>query len=450
MKKLKKFFMPLLFYFPFSAMAITPAVVAIVVGVAATVVAGFSIYRSAVPVSLSDNLAFFSSCWSCGVFSDVLRNISEFIPKIYTAIGDNMVVIATGLTFVWFVWMILWDYLKVKAELDAWKITSNFTTHIIKLAFVSSLFLFPLPRFMMNTFITPIMNIGFSYNYIAKTRINPDDVNGFNACMLATALNEPAVAKEEAFSPRLRHNVTCQIATFHQITGLGMTLGATFAQMAFSGDYMYGPSPAGVKIPVFPNVGLFLIGIVIMLMFLWALIPIPIYFLKTFIKLSMDLVMLPFMLLGWLFSGWKNIFPVGGKTIKQMIDEVVKDTLGIALAGLLTGFAVLFLGEVIGDMDGAGALTTALQNNDSRHLMDALMLNNTSLINVIFAGLFTGMFMNAIPKLTEDLFKGVKVPDGKDIQETLEGLLKTAKKAISTHAKIIATGKAEDEKPESK
>jgi hypothetical protein len=186
--------------------------------------------------------------------------------------------------------------------------------------------------------------------------------------------------------------------------------------MAFHVDYEWLPF-------LLPNFLLIFAGLTIMLMFMWALLPVPLYFLEVFVKLSLDLVMLPLFLLGWLFSGWK-IFPNGasGAGVKSILKDVMQSTCGMALVGLFAGFAVLFLNEIIGDAGGGGILIDAIQNNKPKYLMDGLMFNNNSIIDILMAGIFTGMFMNAIPSLTEKLFKDFSIP--KDIREGAENLQK--------------------------
>ena len=49
-------------------------------------------------------------------------------------------------------------------------------------------------------------------------------------------------------------------------------------------------------------------------------------------------------------------------------------------------------------------MTTALTNNDSKFLMDALMMRNDSLITIILMGIFVAMFMTMIPALAKTLF----------------------------------------------
>ncbi|MDR2268721.1 MAG: hypothetical protein LBD94_00880 [Rickettsiales bacterium] len=431
LKKLKKFLLPLLLYIPFGAKAAVP-IIAIALIAAGVAIAGFSIYRSFVPVNLSGALEFFSSCWSCRMFSGIIENFSIFIPKLYDAIGENIIPIAAGMTLVWFAWTLLSDYIKITSETNAWKITGDFGTHIIKLTFVVALLAFPLPRFIMNTFIEPVMNVGLSYNRIARNYIQPDDTS-FETCIVATALQDSSGLETQAYSPKLRHNILCQIAEFHRITGLGMTVGWTFLQMAFSYDYMHKVA----LVPLFPNVILIFSGALILLMFLWALFPVPIYFFEVFLKLTLDLLMLPLFLLGWLFNKW-NIFPNGGaKGVKEIVDEVVKNTCGIALVGLFAGFAILFLNGVIGAANGIDGLITALKDNNSDYLMESLMFNNDSLIVVILAGIFIGMFMNAVPVLVKKLFNNVEIPEAEKLQTAISTILKNTYKGIKGKVKAL-------------
>ena len=67
-------------------------------------------------------------------------------------------------------------------------------------------------------------------------------------------------------------------------------------------------------------------------------------------------------------------------------------------------FAIMFLNAICGDWAGAPALATALTQNDSKFLMDALMMRNDSLVTIILMGIFIAMFMTLIPALAKSLF----------------------------------------------
>ena len=164
------------------------------------------------------------------------------------------------------------------------------------------------------------------------------------------------------------------------------------------------------NVPIFPNVPIFFAGLLILVLFFFALLPVPLYFLEVFIKLSMDLVMLPFMLMSWLFKGW-NIFPNGSRNIKKMIDDVIKATAGIAMVGVFVTFAVMFLNAVFGQWEGADRLALALSQNDSTILMDGLMMRNDSIITILLMGIFIAMFMTMIPALVKTLFANVEIPE---------------------------------------
>jgi hypothetical protein len=116
----------------------------------------------------------------------------------------------------------------------------------------------------------------------------------------------------------------------------------------------------------------------------------------------MDLVMLPLMLLAWLFKGWKISLAGVGTSLKSIIDNVVSATLGIAITGIFVSFATMFLNAVFGTK--LTELVNNLNSNDSEFLMNALMMENDTLITVILMGIFIAMFMTMIPALIKTLF----------------------------------------------
>lgn len=402
MNGLKKFWIVFLSFLPFSAGAVAPLVVGGIAGLG--VIAGFSIYRTAAPVNMADALNFFSSCWSCQMFADIMAAMSGLLPRVYSAIGGVILPFAAGLSAVWFAWKLLSGFFNAKVE-QPWTLAGTFGTHLIKLTFVGALLMIPLPRLLTDVVIEPVFNIGLSLN---RAVAGNDE---FAKCVVATAIADPVsvdarAAADGAFSPRLRHNLACEVANVHQMTGLGMTVGWTMLNMAFNEQYMH---KILWDVPIFPNVPIFFAGLLVLMLFFFALLPVPLYFLEVFIKLSMDLIMLPLMLLSWLFKGWP-IFPSGGRNIQAMINDVIKATAGIAMVGVFITFAVMFLNAVFGKWQGASVLQTALAQNDSHILMDGLMMRNDSLITIILMGIFIAMFMTMIPALVKTLFANVNIP----------------------------------------
>ncbi len=422
MNRLKKFWIVFLSFLPFSAGAVAPFVVGTIAGVG--VIAGFSIYRTAVPVDMADALSFFSSCWTCQIFSDVMATISGLLPRVYNAIGAVIVPFSAGLMALWFAWKLFSGFINAKIE-EPWSIVGDFGTKFIKLAFVSALLMVPLPRLLTDIVIEPVFNVGLSLNRVVAV----DD--GFAECVVATAIADPVsvssdAASDGAFSPRLRHNLACELANVHQMTGLGMTVGWTMLNMAFDEEYMH---KIMWDIPIFPNVPIFFAGLLILVLFFFALLPIPLYFLEIFITLGIDLIMLPLMLMSWLFQGWA-IFPNGGKNIKGMLDNVIKSTVGIAMVGVFITFSVMFLNAVFGQWRGADRLATALAENDPTILLDGLMMRNDSIITILLMGIFIAMFMTMIPTLVKTLFSQVKIPEDfyKTTKNNLDTMWKNLKK----------------------
>ena len=407
MNRIKKFWILFVSFLPFSAGAVAPFVIAAIAGVG--VLAGFSIYRTSVPVNMSEAFSFFSSCWSCQMFSDIIGTISDALPGVYHAIGTIVIPFTAALLAIWFAWQLLENYMNAK-NIEPWSLTGDFGVRILKLGVVCAMLVAPLPRVINDVAIEPIFSVGMSLNHVVT------DDQAFNTCIVATAIADPVSVSSEsanrgAFSPKLRHNLACELGVVHQMTGIGMTAGWTMMNMAFNETYMH---KIMKTIPIFPNVIMFFAGLLIIALFFAALLPIPIFFLEIFIKLSLDLIMLPLSLMAWIFPGWK-ILPDGRKNIKSIIEDVVRGTLGIAFTGVFVTFAIMFLNAVFGDWGGMPALAAAFAENDSKILLDGLMMRNDSLITIIMMGVFIAMFMTSIPALVRTLFN-VQIPN--DFYET--------------------------------
>ncbi|MBR5904044.1 MAG: hypothetical protein IKZ49_00745 [Alphaproteobacteria bacterium] len=425
MKTIKKFWFWLIALAPWSAGAVVPLVIGgAAVGVG---ILGVSIWRSVAPVNMQDALDFFTSCWTCQLFSDVMLSMSNLLPGVYRGIGEIIIPMSISLLAVLIAWRFSAGFINNKLE-SGTKVMGNFGTYLVKFALLVGLLLMPLPRLITDVVIEPVLTIGTSLEYIVT------DENKFSECMVATALADPVAVSEDAsaygaFSPKLRHQLACEVANIHQLTGLGMAVGWTMMNMAFSYKYMH---KVLFAIPIFPNVPIFFAGLLILVLFFYALLPIPLYFLEIFVKLSMDLIMLPLMLMAWMFDEDEfAIFPKGGKTIRQMIDDVIKGVVGIGLTAVFLTFAIMFINAVMGSWSGANVLQEAIVKNDSEILMNGLMMQNDSLITILLMGVFIAMFMTMIPQLTDLLFQ-IKISDKyyetakKDIKIMSENLKKWA------------------------
>lgn len=411
MTRMRKFWILFLSFLPLSAAAMAPLAIGLIGGGIA--IAGFSIYRSMSPVNMADAFSFFSSCWSCGMFNEIMLLMSNILPGIYSAIGKVCIPIAFVLTAVYFAWEIVRPHLGLEKYYDPWSLSGKFAGHLVRLVLIVGLFAIPLPRLITNVAIEPIFNVGLSMAHSVDKEFTKgtDSEFSFESCLVASAVMDPSAsdahaANSGAFSPRLRHNMACQLGQIHQVTGLGMTAGWTMLNMAFNEEYMH---KIIFGIPIFPNIPVFLAGLLILAVFFLALLPIPLYFLETFITLALDLVMLPLLLLSWLFKDWKVL---NLEKPKNIIDRVVQNTVGIAMVGIFATFAVLFLNSAFGKLNGIDVLKAALadEKNGAYTLMNGLMMNNDSLITVVLMGLFLAMIMNSIPALVKALFGNIEIP----------------------------------------
>lgn len=422
MKALKKFWLFLAAMFPISAGAMGPVAIGTLGGLAGLL--GISIWRNISPVDTAEAYSFFSSCWTCQIFSDVMIAMSNLLPGVYHSLGKVTIPVTIALVFILLAWRITSGFINNKAE-DTSKIMGNFGHYMAKMMFLVVFLLMPLPRVISSVLIEPMVTIATSFDRAISGDVNN---NAFSECMVATALVDPfgmagsggpsgnfsaddlssGSGGYGAFSPKLRHQLACEVANVHQVTGLGMTVGWTMLNMAFNREYMY---TILFGVPIFPNVQLAFAGLVILVLYFFALLPIPLFFLEVFVNLSMDLIMLPLMLMSWVFDEDNfAIFPKGGRTIRQMIDDVVKGVIGIALTVVFLGFSVIFFNVAFGHWEGAENLKKVIENGDWQILIDGLMMKNDSFITVILMGVFLAMFLTMIPQLTNMLFK-IKISD---------------------------------------
>ena len=114
MNRFKKFLIVFLSFLPSSASAVAAWVIGLGAGVAT--IAGISIYRSITTLDTNGALDFFSSCWSCQMFSDVLATMSRLLPPVYNAIGTTIVPVAFALTAIWFAWTLLSNFTNSKFD----------------------------------------------------------------------------------------------------------------------------------------------------------------------------------------------------------------------------------------------------------------------------------------------------------------------------------------------
>ena len=144
--------------------------------------------------------------------------------------------------------------------------------------------------------------------------------------------------------------------------------------------------------------------------------------------------MLPLMLMAWMFDDENfAIFPKGGRTIRQMIDDVIKAMVGIALTVVFLAFSIMFLNAAFGSWGGANRLQEAILQNDSKIFLDGLMMQNDSIVTVILMGIFIAMFMTMIPQLTSMLFK-IQISDKyyQTAKNDINAMWKNLKKLGST------------------
>ena len=400
MNRLKKFW---IIFFPlFIASTASAGILGTIFsGLVTTVVinTGISLLRTAIPYDMPGALEFFSTCWTCQMFADIIAIMSGFVYKIYMSVGAVTVNLVLILTAVWFAWKLFSGFINAKIE-EPWSITETFTHHMFKMFCVILLLMAPVPRLVSDIAIRPIFNVGLVINRAASSDVDDD----FNNCLVATAAMDTSLNvnadSREAFSPRLRHEMACELLGVHKLTGVGLTLGWVLAQLSFDYEHAHKLLFGAFM----PNIPLLFAGILLMAVFMMALIPIPMYFLEIFIKLSLDLVMLPLMLLAWLFKGWAISLDGAGKTIRGIIDDVINGALGLGLTGVFISFCIKILDKFFDSSTGIVTAIDLIKANNTDKLVDTVLNGDSGFVSMLLMGAFIAMFMSSIPALAKTLF----------------------------------------------
>lgn len=370
--------------------AAAPALVA--AGVVATGAAGLSIYRSFVETDTAAAFEFFSSCWSCRIFGGVVSGLSNVSADIYANLGEFTALLALILTPLFLLWKILGGYITGKPETNAWKIGGTYGLHLAKLAFVSMLLLIPLPQIMGRAVVEPIMNAGLAIQNVMAEDSAPTNAN-FNACLIATtALNNPSHDKG-TFSNGFTQKLRCSVAQFHMLTANGMTQGWLLFNSAFDSKNMI---KIENTIPVFPNIAMLLTGLLLLIVYVWIILPVVMSILEFVMKLAIDVIFLPLMLLGWLMKG-NQIFEVKDADLIGTINDAAKSALSLGLLAMFFGFAL--------------QLTSLATPND------------TGTGQLLLLGLFLGIFISSMTTLIKNLVSGAEIPD-KLYKDTMSNMTK--------------------------
>ncbi|MCL2629878.1 MAG: hypothetical protein FWD33_04330 [Alphaproteobacteria bacterium] len=367
------------------------------------------VYRNFVPTNTALAFNFFSSCWTCRIFSGVTNALSNAAATVYSNLGEFVAILAVVLTPIWFAFVLLGKFVSSNPEtnaIDGWKIGTGFGLHILKLVFISALLLMPLPQLVTRTAIEPAMNIALSFQRVLSEADTENSVK-FDACLIASVALENPQHNQGLFSMGFKNKMRCSIASLHSLTATGITAGWLLFNSAFDVNHMYKFKDT---VPFFPNIGMILMGFILIIVYLWIILPIALVFLEFVMKLAIDMIFLPMTLLGWLFKGNK-IWEVKDTDVQEIITGVIKMAVSLGLVMIFMGFALMLTGYALGGEGSMAALGQAFMNNDARAIIGQDSFINSATMNLVMIGLFLAIFITTMTKLIQNLVNGAHWPD---------------------------------------
>lgn len=413
---------------------------------AAVAVLSAVVYRSFVETNTSAALDFFSSCWSCQIFGGVTNGISATAAAAYANLGEFVALLAVILTPIYFAWILMGGYLTAKPETNMWKQTGRLGRHLVKLAFITILLMLPLPRMVSGLIVEPSFNAALSFQNVLSEALDPNDAS-LEACLVATAISEPVnpatpgigggavgfagqSGSVGVFSPTFRHKMLCSIAQLHMLSASGMTAGWLIFNSAFDAKHMYKINIKVADIPLFPNVGWILLGLMFMFVYAWMIVPIAMAFLEFIIKFAIDIIFLPMTLLGWLFAN-NGLWKVEDKDIMAIITDTIKTAVGVGMIAVFMTFALGMVGQLI---SGAGLndLNASFRANEAAAIIGTDGLLAGKITTLAFFGIFIAMFLGGMTELIKKLVSDASLPDEllKNVQANTTALYNSIKKMI--------------------
>jgi hypothetical protein len=406
LQKLRKYLIGL-FGGIFGISAASAAVpVALIAGAAALL--GAIVYRSFVPTDTAAAFEFFNTCWSCNLFSSVVNGLSTLAANTYSYLSEFIIFLAIGLTPIFVAWRLLKPMLdgSASAGLSPWAMGGGIGTHLIKLTFVIGLMWLPIPQILTTAVIEPAFNIGLSFQQVITEKTNETNTD-FETCLVASAAIENPNYNTGIFSTGFKNKIRCSIASVQSLTAIGMTSGWLLFNSAFDSSHMY---KIANTIPIFPNIEMLLIGMLLIVVFFWMIIPFVLSFLQYLFKFIIDMVFLPLSFIGWLFKGNKFI-KTTEKDIMKIITETMESALAMALLCIFIGFCILLCGYIFTSGSFA-AIGAALQNNTAYELLTngGNIIANKDIWTVALFGLFLAIFTTSITKMINE-FISFKVDD---------------------------------------
>ncbi|MDR0448906.1 MAG: hypothetical protein LBG89_00385 [Rickettsiales bacterium] len=378
--------------------AVPAAVVAL--GAAAVGTAGFAIYRSFSPTDTAAAFDFFSSCWTCRIFSGTTGALSDSAGVIYANLGEFVALLAIVLTPLFMAWKVLGGYLSAEPNTDAFKLGGGMGLHLVKLAFVSMLLLFPLPQLISKTAVEPVMNIALSFQD-AFGEANTPGSTRMDACLVASIAIENPENNKGIFGSGFKNKMRCSIAGLHEFTATGMTAGWLLANSAFDAKNMY---KAAGMVPIFPNMGMLIMGFLLLAVYFWIIMPIALAFLEFVVKFAIDMIFLPLTLLTWLFKG-NPLWDTKDEDMMSIITDIVKLAAGLGLIVVFLGFALMMTGYALSGETMANMGAAFMANNP-----DLVLNNDSAALSLLFVGIFIAMFMTMMTELIKKLVDGANIP----------------------------------------
>jgi hypothetical protein len=363
-----------------------------------------------------------SYCWSCPLFRLMYNISSSYAIAEYEFIKPA----ALKLLIIGFAFWILYFTFNALNPLGKIMSPGEYGETIYKNFAVASFSAFLLtaasPTVIYEYGITPIISLGVQYSKdVLETTGVKIDLKNCRASQvkdipLFKTENGEEKKYEQAFSDEAKNELTCLIEGFSSLQSRYMTVGKYLMQYSFNPAYSQS----------FFNPGMFIAGFIVMLLFATILMTFPLILLSAFFNLSIVCLMMPLLVVSWVFDYTK-------KYVTTAIEIVIQATLTIVFlsiisAYLVTGMQTVYTGGNKGsdaiskyitdtskvyaqsdeEIKNIDPLEKAIENDDVKGIIDSMNFGGINLIKIVFMGF---VFLVLIFKV-EDIASKFKITLG--------------------------------------
>lgn len=370
--------------------------------------------------TLSEQIESISVCFLCDIFEFLFDSIAVAGYKILADANSLVMKYVVIFSALWIVYRVLKAFWSAQ-DLDPgfWK---DFIHTLAKLFVVTTLIAIPAEKqysvnnLIYNQIITPI--IGFS---VEASKVFTDAVNDI-PCRYTEKKN---VDEFRIFDETLKTTILCQMDRFSLMNGRQLLVGVLIMQDAKS---------KGVTGTFIPDFHRLFIGLVIIYFVLYILWHMGLKFIDAIFAIGIFSMLLPFLLVAWVFPETSNYFSQGFKKVLE--SAVTLFTLNFTVS-LATG---MIDANFFGFEGGRSYFDVLVEQNNKEAILQNLSLVNVGFLEMVALYIILSVVIEKSSDVVKD-FLGLGYRSDDSISKAIDDFSTSAVNKLKNGLKLTFTKK---------